>query len=116
MTYKFLAVLASFGYKPLKNNYIHFFEVTVSGFFFLLDEDSSALKYFSLFFTHVDIVFFDTPYLTATSLFKIPFSMSLRALHLSNKVFTESFLLTFDILTWLGCVCNAVKKTSEKTF
>ena len=98
-----------------------FFEVSVPQFFFLLDENSSALKYFSFVFTHVDIVFLGTPYVTATSLFEKLFSMSLRALHLSINIFTESFLLTFDMLTWLVCVCivmvgNAVKKTSEKTF
>ena len=56
-----------------------------TAFIYLVVEDipffSKEVVNLCLFFTHVERVFFGTPYFAATSLFVIPFSKSFRALH-----------------------------------
>ena len=61
-------------------------------FLFLFEDFSKEVKSFSLFASHVETVFFGTPYFSATSLLDILFSKSFRTLHFSANVFTTSFL------------------------
>ena len=67
-------------------------------FFLLLDDCSSAAKYFDLFLIHLEMVFLGTSYFSATSLFERPFSSCPKAWHFPPKLFTLTCRLTGDML------------------
>ena len=74
------------------------FVILLLSFFVLFDDCSSAVKYFDLILTNVEMVVLGAPYFSATPLFETPFYRSLRAGHFSPKLFSLSFGLTEDML------------------
>ena len=98
--------MASFGYKPSED----------LSFCFLLDVDSSALKYLSLLFTQVDIVFFGTQYVIATFSFEMPFLISPRTFFRTKFSFVVVEILQMAVFLQKKTRSKAHKKSNLVDF